>query len=98
MVVHVYGKEGCGKCVAAKDKLARMGFEYREHDVSYHTKHHDGWRDDGSIDVLAAYSEMNTLPLLRVGEQILDYTAAMKVLKTLRREAAAEAELAGQSA
>ncbi|MHC4872115.1 MAG: glutaredoxin family protein [Planctomycetota bacterium] len=85
MVVHVYSKDGCGKCEAAKDKLNRMGLSYEEHDLAYHVSHHDGWRDDGSVDVLAAHAEMDTMPLLRVGESFLDYSGAMKVLKDMRK-------------
>jgi glutaredoxin len=86
MVVEVYSKPGCGKCVAAKDKLQKMGFDYNEHNLHYHVTHHDGWREDGSIDVLAAYSEMNTLPLLKVGDEVLNYSGAMKALKSLRKK------------
>jgi glutaredoxin len=86
MVVHVYGKEGCGKCDAAKDKLRRLGVSYQEHSIDYHVRYHEGWREDGSIEVLAAHSEKNTLPLIRVGDEFYDYAAAMKCLKGLRME------------
>jgi len=86
MVVHVYSKDGCGRCTAAKDKLQRMGYAYQEHDLQYHVEYHEGWQEDGSIEVLAAHSEMNTLPLIRVGDDFLDYSAAMKLLKRLRAD------------
>jgi glutaredoxin len=85
MVVHVYGKKGCGKCDAAKDKLRRMGFDFEEHNLEYHVSHHDGWRNDGSVDVLAAYSAMNTLPLIQVEDRFHDYSGAMRELKRLTR-------------
>ncbi len=86
MVVHVYGKPGCEFCVRAKDKLRRLGVPYEDHDIREFTAYHEGWREDGSVDVLAAYSEMNRLPLIRVGEKIMDYTAAMKALKQVHRQ------------
>lgn len=86
MVVHVYSKEGCGRCTRAKEKITRMGYEYAEHNLQYHVEYHEGWRDDGSIEVLAAHAQTNSLPLIRVGDEVLDYAAAMKALKGLRRE------------
>jgi glutaredoxin len=88
MVVHVYGKEGCTFCDKAKEKLQRLGLNYQEHNLQYHVEYHEGWQDDGSIEVLAAHSEMNTLPLIRVGDEFLNYTSAMKHLKQLRKEEA----------
>jgi glutaredoxin len=84
MVVEVYSKKGCDRCEKAKEKLTRLGLEYREHDLGYHVQYHEGWREDGSIEVLAAHSEMDALPLFRVGDQFMDYAGAMKVLKRLR--------------
>ncbi|MFH0910509.1 MAG: glutaredoxin [Planctomycetota bacterium] len=85
MVVHVYGQAGCDFCRRAKDKIQLLGFDYEEHDLQQVIQFHEGWREDGSIEVLAAHSEINTLPLIRVGEKFMDYTAAMKELKQLRR-------------
>jgi len=82
MTIHVYSKPGCGKCEAAKSKLKLMGFSYTEHNFEYHVAHHDGWRQDGSADVMAAHTQLDTLPLFRLGETFLDYPAAMKALKT----------------
>ena len=82
MTIHVYSKPDCGKCEAAKSKLKMMGFSYTEHSLEYHVTHHDGWRQDGSADVMAAHTQMDTLPLFRLGETFLDYPDAMKALKT----------------
>ncbi len=86
MKVHVYSKEGCGRCTAAKEKLQRMGYQYEEHNLQYHVEFHEGWEDDGSIEILAAHSQINTMPLIRVGNEFLDYAAAMKALKSLRKQ------------
>lgn len=81
MTIHVYSKPGCGKCDAAKKKLALMGFDYTEHDLEYHVSLHDGWRQDGSTDVMAAHHIMDTLPLFKLNEKFHDYPSAMRVLK-----------------
>jgi len=86
MTISVYGKTGCGRCTAAKDKLKMMGFKYDEHDLAYHTGFHENWRTDGSIEVLAAHADNEALPLIRIGTSFHDYAGAMKVLKDLARE------------
>lgn len=88
MTIEVYSKPGCGKCEAAKDKLRRMGFEYNEHNLSYHIEHHDGWREDGSVEAMAAHTLLDTLPILKVEDDYLDYSAAMRELKRLRKQEA----------
>ena len=91
VTIRVYSKDGCGKCEAAKDKLKRMGLEYQEHDLEYHVAHHEGWREDGSVAVMAAHSLMDTLPLIQLGEDFHDYPSAMRKLKEMRRARAASA-------
>lgn len=83
-MIKVYGKPGCGKCDAAKDKLKRMGLDYEEHTLSYHVEHHPGWRIDGSTEICAANALMDTMPLIEIEGKIYDYSAAMKVLKSQR--------------
>ena len=89
MTIRIYSKDGCKKCEAAKGKLTRMGFPYEEHDLEYHVEPHDGWRDDGSVAVMAAHSMMDTLPLIQLDEDFHDYPSAMRKLKSLRHEAKA---------
>ena len=81
MTIHVYSKPGCGKCEAAKNKLKIMGFEYTEHDLEYHVSLHDGWRHDGSIDVMAAHNLLDTLPMFKFNGEFHDYPTAMRLLK-----------------
>lgn len=82
MTIDVYSKPGCGKCEAAKTKLKIMGLPYNEHDLEYHVSLHDGWRHDGSTDVMTAHTMLDTLPILRVNGEFHDYPNAMKILKT----------------
>lgn len=86
MKINIYSKPGCGKCEAAKDKLRKMGFDYREHNLAYHIAHHDGWRNDGSIDVLAAHADLDDMPLIGIDNMIYSYSGAMKILKNERRK------------
>lgn len=81
MTVDIYSKPNCGICKSAKQKLDLLKVAYVEHDVTYHTTLHPGWRDDGSTDVLAAYALYGSLPLIRVDGTVLDYTGAIKALR-----------------
>lgn len=87
MVIQVFSKPGCGKCEAAKDKLKRMGLEYAEHNLGYHIEHHDGWREDGSVEAMAAHTLLDTLPIFKVENDFHDYPSAMRELKKLRKSA-----------
>ncbi len=86
VMIEVYSKKGCGKCEAAKDKLCKMGFTYDERELSYYIEPHEGWREDGSVEAMAAHTLMDTLPLIRIGDDFHDYPSAMRTLKTLSRE------------
>ena len=90
MSIKVYGMENCGKCEAAKDKLTRMGLEYEEHSLEYHTTLHDTWRDDNTVDVRVAYEiHEESVPLIEIEGEIYTYSQAMKVLKEQRKGAEA---------
>lgn len=88
MTIAVFSKQGCGKCQAAKEKIRLMNLSYEEHDIEYHTTLHEGWRQDGSVEILSAYTDMDTLPLIRINGQFHDYSGAMRVLKEGLRAAA----------
>ncbi len=85
MTIHVYSKPGCGKCDAAKSKLKMMGLTFTEHNLEYYVTHHDGWRTDGSADVMAAHTMMGgALPIFNLNGEFHDYPTAMRKLKDTR--------------
>ena len=81
MTIHVYSKPGCGKCAAAKSKLEMMGLVFTEHNLENYIKFHDGWRNDGSADVMAAHTMLDTIPMFRLNDEFHDYPTAMRKLK-----------------
>jgi hypothetical protein len=91
MDIKVYSKLGCGKCAAAKNKLKLMGLEYTEHDLAYHITFHEGWRQDGSADVMAAHTILDTLPIFRLDDEFHDYPSAMRKLKDMKTTGSAAA-------
>ena len=98
MVVKVYGKKGCGKCEAAKDKLKLFGIPFTEHVLADAITLHDDWRTDGSAEVLACYSHTETLPVILLNGQALTYPETMKRLKTLRDQKPSVQPVVGQPA
>ena len=86
VTIDIYSKKGCGICAAAKDKFSRMGLDYSSHDLQTTIAPHMGWREDGSVDVLAAYALINNrLPVIRIDGEFHDYPSAMRLLKSLRK-------------
>jgi len=80
-IVKVYGKPGCGLCEAAKDKLQKMGLKYEALNLGDFTELHDGWREDNSCEVLAAYMLIDKMPIVEINGQYMDYPSAMRQLK-----------------
>ena len=90
--VRIFGfGEECDKCVSAREKIEGIfGLEVEEHSYEYHAEEHSGWRDDGSVEVLAArsmYGE-DSVPLIQLpGEDFVrSYPNAMKRLKELKKQ------------
>jgi len=96
-MVVMYGKKGCDRCDRAKEKLVRMGVAYEYVDATEMMEPHDGWRDNESVELLAAYYLYYSLPLFRFDDEpIVDYSAAMAKCKRLAREGAKRATEAPQ--
>ena len=93
MSVQVYGKDGCKLCDAAKEKLVLLGVDFTSHDVARHIEHHEGWREDESVELLAAFSMMDgKIPLIKIGSEYHDYPSAIRRLKELFGRNAAAVE------
>ena len=77
-MVVLYGKHGCGICLSAEDKLNRLGIEYEKVDLEDPP---DNWRDYNISKAMAAYQDLNTLPMISIDDEIYTYAKAMKQLK-----------------
>jgi glutaredoxin len=80
-MVTVYGKDGCGLCDAAKDKLTDMGVRFNVRKIADLLQVHEGWRTDDTTEVQACYVDINTLPVIVVDGKAMSYPKAMKLLK-----------------
>lgn len=81
--VCVYGKQDCGKCEAAKDKLQRMGYAYRFIDLE---EFPENWRETNTVHAMAEYQFSDTLPIVEIEGDMYSYQGAMKALKAKLRE------------
>lgn len=81
--VVVYGFANCEICEKAKDKLKRLGVAFDVRSYEQATTFHDGWQEDGSVNVMAARSMYGdeAVPLIQVGDTVFDYPGAMANLK-----------------
>jgi len=80
-MVRVYGKPDCGLCEAAKQKLAAMAVPFEARDIRPYTIHHNGWRTNGSVDILAVYTQSGTLPVIEIDGEYMTYPEAMRRLR-----------------
>ncbi len=84
MMIDVYSKKKCGICSSAKEKLRLMGLAYKTFDLDSAIETHEGWREDGSVEVLAAYTMLdNHVPVICIDGEYHDYPGAMRFLKRL---------------
>jgi len=81
--VTVLGKLGCKLCDSAKDKLKLMDIPFKFKEIQPFLELHDGWRKDGSVDILAAYHHHErVLPIISIDGQCFNYPLAMNYIKT----------------
>jgi len=82
--VIVYGREDCGVCKAAVEKLRAMGVPHRKVGIGERLEYHEGWKTDDSIEVSSAYYALDGhLPIVLVAGEYLDYPRAMRRVKEL---------------
>ncbi len=84
MMIDIYAKKECGICASAKEKLRLMGLPHKTFDLDKVMEHHEGWREDGSVEVLAAYAMLDShVPVICIDGEYHDYPGAMRFLKGL---------------
>lgn len=82
LAIVLYAKPGCGICESAKAKLALMGLAFEVRDLAQGLATHPGWREDGSVELLAASAMLNNaVPIVSIEGRYFDYAGAMRELK-----------------
>jgi len=82
--VKIFGKEGCNRCETAKQHLGDMGIKYEYHTLQHHTQLHDGWREDGSVELMAYVCTQHpdqVLPVIHIGGAYVNYAQGMRRAK-----------------
>jgi len=66
-MVTVYSVPNCSKCEIIKGKLKELNVSYTECDYNKFVNHHEGWEEDGSVEILAAryYYGDDVVPLIK---------------------------------
>lgn len=86
MQVRVYGRKGCGSCDRTKQKLNEMGVRYESRDIDRYSQVHEGWRTDGSVELLVhlQFVDMEklvgghvALPIIEIDGTFYDKKGAM---------------------
>lgn len=88
MDVKLYGKKDCKLCAGAEEKLVLMEIPYEKYDIDPASTPHDGWREDGSVEIQVLHCLINLqIPMIVIDGKPYNYTKAMKALKKLKKGA-----------
>jgi len=100
-MVRVYGRSGCGKCTSLKEKLELLGVSFESRDVDVFMDGHEGWRTDGSVDLMTHICTIETkdmvdghipIPIVEMDGEFYAYSQAIKELKAKGHKASTGAE------
>lgn len=62
-----------------------MRFDHDYKDLANAITPHPGWREDGTVELMAAYQILDTLPLINIDGVTMDYPQAMRALKPVQK-------------
>lgn len=81
MNITIYGRDKCEECAKVKKRIAGADMEYKEENIDNYITPHPGWRDDNSIDIMAALLDANNdLPVIRIENEFYTCREGMIVL------------------
>jgi len=91
MQITIYGKKGCGKCTAAKDKMRLMGVEYTSANLADFINPTEGWRDGPHREVLAWAADQNAslgdaMPAIQINDRVYDYSGGIKEIRRILKK------------
>lgn len=86
--IDIYGRETCDVCKRFKKRVSDMGFEYNSHNIDEKINHHDGWKNDGSVEILAAMHSINDgyPPVTKIDGKFMSFSASINFLKGVKNE------------
>lgn len=81
--IEVIGKPNCPNCDDMKEYLQDNKLPFTEHSMDYHGNYHPEWRNDGSVEILAAYQFIQELPMVSIDGEIHSDEDAMAILESV---------------
>jgi hypothetical protein len=86
--IDIYGRDTCDVCNRFKKRVSDMGFKYNSHNIDEKINHHEGWKTDGSIEVLAAMHCINDshLPVAKIDGKFMNFSSSINFLKGVKDE------------
>lgn len=83
----IYGLPNCIKCNAAKEKFGIFNIDHEERSYEQYVTYHEGWKNDGSLDVLTAkcfYGD-TAVPIIEHDGKMYDYPGFMRKIKEMKK-------------
>ena len=69
-MITMYSRENCESCKKIEERLKKRNIEFVKEGVDYYLSPHEGWREDGSADILAALLlNDNNLPVFKLDNE-----------------------------
>lgn len=79
--IEVFGKDNCPNCEDLTEFLQERHIPHKEHSMDYHGVWHPNWREDGSVEALAAYQYSPSLPLVSIDGVFYDADKAKTIIE-----------------
>ncbi|MBM4045054.1 MAG: hypothetical protein FJ279_08070 [Planctomycetes bacterium] len=95
----LYGKDDCAECREARAALEALGVAHEFRSIEDMLKADDGWRHNGSLDLLAALCDSNgQLPIVELDGVYCTFREALEKLKAEARPSPISQDKAVQQA
>ena len=84
--IEIFGREKCGICQRFAKRVEEMGFSYNKYNIDNYIVLHDNWRNDGSVEIMAAMHALNNSypPVIKVNKKFRTFSEAINLLKGIK--------------
>jgi len=86
-VATIYGRDDCERCRQARTALANLVRKCKFRPIDQALNVHEGWREDGSVDVRAALCFYERLPIVEMNGVYCNLDEARQLLRDTARSA-----------
>lgn len=84
--IDIWGRDNCDVCKRFIKRVMDMGFSYILHNIDHYIVLHDGWRNDQSVEVLAAMHCLGNSypPVVAIDSKFMTFAGALNFLKGVK--------------